>query len=118
MEERDVWLNTVCQEFVNHPLIMGEAFFVGLAGAVGEDARPGDREAVDFRAQILEQLHIFFIQVIGIVGDIASVSLKSFPRRVGEGVPYGRFSPVFIRGAFDLVGGGGAAPLKVGWESE
>ena len=87
MKERDVRVNIVCQQFVNHALVIGEAFFVGLAGAVGEDARPGDREAVDFHAQILEQLHVFFVEMIGIIGDIAGVSLKSLARRVRESVP-------------------------------
>src|SRR5580704_3438159 len=51
--------------------------------------------------------------MIGVVGDITGVALKSLSSGVGEGVPDRGLSTVFIGRAFNLVRGGGAAPLKV-----
>jgi hypothetical protein len=39
------------------------------------DARPGDGEAVGLEAEGLHELHVFFVAVVVIVGDVAGVSL-------------------------------------------
>jgi uncharacterized membrane protein len=50
--------------------------------------------------------------VIVIVGDVAVVVVADFSRRVRECVPYRRATAILADGAFDLIGGGGGAPVK------
>ena len=112
VEERAVGLNVVCEEFVDEAVVEVEALGVGCAGALRIDARPGDGEAVGLEAEGLHELHVFFVAVVVIVGDVAGVSVVGLAGDVGEGVPDGGAAAIFVDGAFDLIGGGGGAPEK------
>ena len=118
MEERDVRGNIVLEQFVNDALVVVEAFRVRLAGSVGKNARPRDGETVAGDTQVLKQLHIFFIEMVRVIGDIASFALKCFTWRVGERIPDGRLPSVFVHCTLNLIGSGRAAPDEVGRKSQ
>lgn len=77
-----------------------------------KDARPGDGHAVGADAEILEQAHVFLVAMVGVVGHVAGVSIEGFAGRVGVDVPDGWAAAIFVGSAFNLIGSGGAAPMK------
>jgi hypothetical protein len=85
--ERAVGLNVGCKQFVDEAVVKVEALRIGRARAHREDARPRNGEAVSFEAECLHQLHVFFIAMVVIVGDVAGVSVFDLPRNVRESVP-------------------------------
>src|SRR5580704_16996968 len=56
--------------------------------------------------------------MVGIVSDVARVSLKGLARSVGESVPDRWLPSVLIDGTFNLIRSRGTAPQKVGWEPQ
>jgi hypothetical protein len=50
--------------------------------------------------------------VVVIVGDVAGISVVGLAGGVGEGVPDGGASTVFVDGAFDLIRSCGRAPKE------
>jgi len=110
MEQRGIRLDAGGQQGVHQALVEGDALFVRLPGAVGEDARPGDGETVGLHAQRFHELHILRVAMVLVHRDIACVAHGDVPGLVREGVPDGRLASVFLNGAFHLVGSGGASP--------
>ena len=108
----------LAKQFVDDAIVEIEALRIGLAGAVGENARPRDRQAKAFAAEALQRLNVFLVEMIEIVGDVAGVAVVRFAGSVRERVPDRRLASVFVDRAFDLIGGGGAAPEKSGGEFE
>ncbi len=98
------------EELVDEAVVEVEALGVGCAGALREDARPGDGEAVGLEAEGLHESDVFFVAVVVIVGDVAGVAVVGLAGGVGEGVPDGGAAAIFVDCAFDLIGGGGGAP--------
>ena len=82
MKQCDKGRNIVLKEFVHDALVIRKAFLIRLACSVGKNPRPCDRESISGYTHVLEQLHIFFVAVIGIIGDVARVPLKSLAGRV------------------------------------
>ena len=103
---------------IDDAIVEVKSFGIGLAGAVWENARPRDREAEAFAAEAFQCLKVLLVEMIEIVGDVAGVAVMRFAGRVREGVPDRRLAAIFSDGAFDLVGGGGAAPEEAGGEFE
>ena len=73
--EADHRLDTAGDEIVNKAVVKGDALIVELAVALRTDPAPGDLKAVAVHAQILHQVEIFPVAVIGIgrhfpVGDV------------------------------------------------
>ncbi len=113
MEEGAEGLDVSGEESVDEAFVEVDAFGVGRAGALRENARPGDGETEALRPEALHQLDVLRIAVIEVVGDIAGLALKSFVGRVGEGIPDGGAAAGFVDRAFNLVGGGRGAPDEV-----
>jgi hypothetical protein len=112
VEKRGVGRDACGVERIKEPLVEVEAFGVRSAGALGEDARPGDREAEGLRAQILHQGDVLFIEVIKVVGHVGGFALMGLAGRVRKGVPHGGAAAVGADGALDLISGGCGAPQK------
>ena len=110
MEERGIRFDAGGQQGVHQAIIVGDALFVGLAGAVREDARPGDRETVSLHAHRFHELHVLRVAMVLIRRDIAGLPHGDVSGLVREGVPNGGLASVLLDGAFHLVGGGGASP--------
>ena len=112
MEERGIRLDAGCQQRIHQPLVVGDALFVGLAGAVRKDARPGDGEPVGLHPEPLHELNVLGVAMVLIHRDVAGIAMRDTPGLVRVGVPHGGLAPVFLGGAFYLVSGGGAAPKE------
>jgi hypothetical protein len=75
------------EQLIQQAAVEVEALGVGGAGALGEDPRPGDREAVGGGADVLHQGDVFCVPVVVVVGHVAGVAVGDVAGRVGVGVP-------------------------------
>src|SRR5580704_7943341 len=116
VKHRDVRLDAVRAQFIDEAIVEVEPLWIRLAGAVGEYARPRDRQAKTFAAQTLQRLNVFFVEMIKIVGDIAGVAVVRLASCVRERVPDRWLAAVFVDGTFDLIRRGGASPQKARWK--
>ena len=112
MEERHVRHDAVREQLVQHALVVVEARLARLAGALRKDPRPRDRHPVSADAQVLQQSHVFFVEMIGIVGHVARIAVVGLTRSMREHVPDRRSASAFVDSAFNLVRGRRAAPHK------
>ena len=113
VEEGAIGLDAGFVEGVEEALVEVEAFGVGRAGTLREDAGPCDGEAETFDAEALHEGDVFFVTVVEVVGDVGGLALKGFAGSMGEGVPDGGAAAVFVDSAFDLIAGSGCAPEEV-----
>ena len=108
MVQRDERLDVVLVALGEEVVVELDALGVDLAGAVGEDAAPGDRETDAVDAELLAQLQIDGILVVEVrsgIGGEAALGLQ-------EVVPGNLTLTVGAGLAFYLVGSGGAAKDK------
>src|SRR5262245_3382009 len=108
--ERRVRLDAGRQQLVDEAAVEVDALRVRRAGAVREDARPGDREAIGVRADIAHERHVVRIAMVGVVRDVAVVAVLDQARRVGVPVPDRFAFAVLVPRPLDLVRGGGHTP--------
>ena len=104
------------QQPINQALVEVEAARIDRARAIGQDARPGDREAIGCQAQALHQGNVVAPAVVVVVGHIARVAVVGLTGRVAEGIPDGWLAAILGNSALDLVGGRGGSPQEVGRE--
>lgn len=64
--ETDHRLDTAGEQIVNKAVVKRDTFVVELAVTLRADAAPGDLEAVAVHAQILHQIEIFPVAVVGV----------------------------------------------------
>ena len=64
VKERDVRRDIAFEQFVDDPIVIGEAFFVRLARPLGENTRPRDRESVASDSQVLKKPHVLFVEMV------------------------------------------------------
>ena len=114
--ERRERLDAVLQQLVNEAVVEGEARPVDAAGAAGQDAAPGDGEAVGVQPQVGHERDVGRHPAVVVAGDVAGVAVDGAPRGVREAVPDRGAGAVGERGALDLVGRRGGAPEKAGGE--
>ncbi len=88
--ERDHRLLAVLEERVDEPVVERQALLVGRAAAGRLDPRPGDREAVAARAELLHQRDVLVDPVVVVAGDLAAAAVDDPPGLGGEGVPDAR----------------------------
>ena len=107
--QRDKRLNVVLVALGEEIMVELDTLGVDLAGAVGEDAAPGDGEADAVDAELLAQLQIDGVLVVevrsGIGGETALGLQEVVPGNLALTVSAGL--------ALYLVGSGGAAKDKV-----
>ena len=103
--ERDHRVDSVRYQLVNQHRVEAHALLVHRAIAIGQHARPRDREAVVAQSHLRHQLHIGAPAVVVIGGHVARLARFDLSRRVGKGVPDGETTPAFLPTAFDLVRG-------------
>ena len=75
MRDRNKWLNVVALEFSNQRRVKGKPFFIWTIACrtVWVNPRPGDGEAVDFKAHFRKQCNVFLITVKMINGFMTGV---------------------------------------------
>jgi len=110
VEEGAVGLDAVGEKLVDEAAVEVDALGVRRAGPVGEDAWPGYGEAVGLEAERLHELHVFFVAMVVIVGDVAGFAVVGLARGVGEGVPNRDTTAVFFNSPFHLVRRCGRSP--------
>lgn len=74
-----------------------------IATSLGNDASPGEGEAVGLRAERLEQGNVLGGAVVGVAGRLAGTAVSNLSRDLAEGVPDAGTSAVLFNGALDLV---------------
>src|SRR5205823_5702809 len=112
MEKRAKRFNAIRLQLVNQTLVVSNPFFVRLARALWENTRPRNREAIRFSAEPLQQLHIFFVAMVLVVGDVAGLIFVHLAGNMRKRVPDGGSSAILLGRAFHLIRGGGTAPKK------
>ena len=116
VEERHVRRDAVAEQLVDEPVVEVEPGRVDAAPALGQDARPGDREPERVEAELAHQRDVVAVAVVEVARDRAVVAVPDLAGRGAEPVPDAFAAAVFARRAFDLVRGGCGAPDEVGWE--
>ena len=114
MVERERWLDPLFEQFIDQPVVEGEALFAYGALAVGKDAGPAHREAVGLQAKMRHQRDIVLVAVVVVTSDVARVPVLHAPRLMAEGIPDAHAAVVFANCAFNLVAGGCGAPFEPG----
>ena len=116
VEERDVRGDPVAEQLVDQPVVEVETCCVDAAPALGQDARPRDREAERVEAELAHQRDVVAVAVVEVARDRPVVAVPDLARRGAEPVPHAFAATVFVRRSFDLVRGGCSAPHEVGRE--
>ena len=121
-------LNAVLVALIKELLIEAQALFVGLRIiAVGQDAGPGNGQAVAAEAHLGKELDVLLevvVHVNGFVGGVEVLGIAvqhlQLAQRHGEAVGAkghhvhaGQAAPALVVSALALVGGSGTAPQKV-----
>ena len=109
--------NAARQEGVHQAAVEIEAGLIDRAAPMGENARPGDAEAIGLQTERAHQGHVLLVAVVMVAGDVAGMPVARRARRVTEAVPDTGAAPVFVHGALDLVGRRGGAPDKAVWKA-
>ena len=112
MIERRVGFDAVDQELIDDAVVEVEPLGIRRTGSVRKYARPRNRKAISFDAELLYQANVLLVSVIVIVGAVRIAVVADVAGRVRERIPDRAPSPVFIDGAFDLIRGGGGTPHK------
>ena len=113
MKERDEWADAVFKQSVDELIVEGDAFFVDLACAVGEKARPREGKTIVLDAELRHQLNIVTEAVVMVAGDIAGIAMKNFSVPMGERIPDRSTLSSLKSSTLDLVGRGCRAPDEV-----
>lgn len=113
--------DAVVEELVDQATVKINARFVDLAAPGGDDAGPGDAEAIVLNAEGGHQLNISGEPVVVVAGDgpgfaVFGCAPGSAAPQLAEGVPNAGQAAIVADCTFDLVGGGGGPPLEVGGE--
>ena len=114
--ERHIRFNARRQQRVHKLVVPGKARGVHRAGASRENTRPGDGKPVGLQVQGFHQLHILGPAVVAVAGDVAGVAALGLARRMAEGIPDGRPTPVLKRAALYLIGCGSRTPDEMFWK--
>ncbi len=93
--QRDPRADAGTEQLVDEPLVEPEAVGGQRPGAVGLQARPGDREAVGVETELAHQRDVLAIAVVVVGGDVAGVAVedpspgcgRSDPRSTRRGRP-------------------------------
>ncbi len=114
MVERDDGFDTLRQEPVDEVAVEHDSLLVDriLTPSWGDNARPGDGEAVYVRAESRHQLDILFPSIVVVACDIRILVIRLRGLQVAEGVPYRLSFAVLMDAAFDLQCCRGSSPLK------
>ena len=100
------------QQFVDQPVVEGEARFICGSSPLRQHARPGNREPIGLNAQPFHQGDILPVTMVVVARDIAGVVVLYFAVLTVD-VPDTRSSAVFFRCALDLETRGGDTPDEI-----
>jgi hypothetical protein len=118
MIQSDARLDLRRQQLVDEPRVEVDSLLVDLPESEGEDAGPGDREAVGLNAEFGHQCHVVSVAVVVIAGDIPGISAEDPSGLLAEDIPDRESLAVLAGGTFDLIGSRGGAPLEGLWKRD
>ena len=104
------------EDGVGEALVVVDSLLIDGSFAGGLDARPRDGVAVAAEIHLLHDGEVFGEAMVLVAGDVACLCAFYVAEGVAEGVPDGGAAAVDVPCAFDLVGGGGAAPEEAFWK--
>ena len=105
-------LHAALEEGVDEPVVVVQAPLLHAPAALGDDARPGDREAVPVKAGVGDEVGVLGVAVVGVARDRAVRAVPDRAGARGEGVPDGGAAAVLGARALDLVRRRGGAQLE------
>ena len=120
VEEGDPGSDARGQQPVDQSIVEIQPGLVGGADAFGKHPRPGDRETVGVKPQILHDLDITAETVIVITGDRTGVSILDRALAIAEVIPDASSPASLEGGSFDLVRRGSGSPkerFRKSWHS-
>ena len=101
--ERDHRRDAVLQAFIDDVIVKLDAFFIRLAAALGQHARPRDGKAVRLQPHLAHERDVFLVAVVVVDGDVAVRPLERLAGDPDEFVPDAPALAVLVVGALDLV---------------
>ncbi len=108
--EREHRGDVAFEQPVHQSLVEVEPGLVDLAGAVGEHARPGDREPVGAEPERGHQVQVLLHPVVVVAGDVAVVAAVDLAGSPAERVPDARRAAVLGGSPLDLERSRAGAP--------
>jgi len=102
--------NVMRQQLVNQVAVELHPCFIHLAAASGQQAGPGNREAIALQTHFRHQRHVFAKTMVVVNGDVTGRPLIGSARKMGISIPDRRAFAVGIVSAFNLPGCGSGAP--------
>ena len=117
MVEGDERLDVGGEQLVDEAIVEVEPGLVRPPPSVGEDARPGDREAERVQPQLRDEPHVLVVAVVGVTRDRSTVAVDDLAGCRGEAIPDALASPVRVDGTLDLVRGHRGSPDEVRGEA-
>jgi hypothetical protein len=107
MNTHHEWQDTISQELVNEIRVELYAFLVDgvLPAAEGNNAGPGDGEAVGLDVVLFHELYVLFPELVRVRGDVTIASIEGTAWLPGELVPDAGAAAVDVRSPFNLEGG-------------
>ena len=109
-DRRDV----IAEQLVDDAVVEVEARRVHAAAALGQHARPGDREAERGRPEVTDEADVLDVAMVEVARDRAVVAVAHLARRAAEAVPDALAAPVELARPLDLVRRGADTPEEGG----
>jgi len=81
---------------VHEAAVEVDALRARLTDTVGEERRPGDGEPIGRRTDVPDQVHVFLVPVVVVIGDVAVVVIVDVAGRVCVRVPDGLTLAVLV----------------------
>jgi hypothetical protein len=110
--ERAGGLHAALEQGVDEPVVVVQAPLLHAPAALGDDARPGDREAVPVKTGAGDEVGVLGVAVVGVARDRAVRAVPDRAGARGEGVPDRGAAAVLGARALHLVRRRGGAQLE------
>ncbi len=117
MKKSQPRFDTRFEQCVDQMLVKREASFVDRTRAIRNDARPRDREAIGFQADLLHDIHVVAIAVIMVAGDVSSMIAEDGSWLPAHHIPNAGTFSIVVTSSFYLISGSRRPPCKSIWEA-
>ena len=111
--KRGVGLDAAFEHAIDQTVVKVETSLVDATGSLGDQSRPGKREAIGIKAAIADQIEVLGPELIMIAGNRAGIAIVHIAGRRREAVPDRRTAAILLA-TLDLIGGGGDAECEIG----